>query len=403
VKNRKNRRSRIVAFTTTLTLMCTVNLFAASGRTAPPPWHIHILVTNDDVAANSATVYKIQTDGTLLQDLAVPTRGTGLGIGYFATQRINLVGGYKVNCIYVTDSGSNDIATIEIKNLTLIGRFKGSSSDSGNADGIGVTSTAKYVYASFTGSNTIGTFKVEPACRLRFMNDVPALGLNGGIVAGMKAHGNILVVAYGDGSIESFDISQGTPKSNHDAQNSSGYPNGDLPTGVDISEDGHFAIFGDSNTTASVVEVSDISGGTLAPTVVYTVGSGVNSDNIWLSPDTSLLYVSNNDSGQVSAGYFNPANGTLGASCTSNVLTGFGVTWFNTGGLATQLNTGLGSLLYVAEDGNPSSVAEIVPQKGTAHKKGVQTCSLTELQQSPVGDANSTALRSIGVFPPRLF
>jgi hypothetical protein len=326
-----------------------------------------------------------------------------LGIGYFATQRINLVGGYKVNCIYVTEGGSNDIATIEIKNLALIGRFKGSSSDSGDADGIGVTSTAKYVYASFTGSNTIGTFKVEPGCRLRFVDDVPALGLNGGIVAGMKAHGSILVVAYGDGSIESFDITQGTPKSNHDAQNSSGYPNGDLPAGVDISEDGHFAIFGDSNTSASVVEVSDISSGRLAPTVVYTVGSGVNSDNVWLSPDTSLLYISNNNSGQVSAGYFDPTNGTFGASCTSNVLTGFGVTWFNTVGLATQLNSGLGGLLYVAEDGNPSSVAEIVPQKGTAHKKGVQTCSLTELSQSPVGDANSTALRSIGVFPPRLF
>lgn len=395
--------SRIVAFTITLTLLCTANLFAATGPRVPPPWDIHILVTNDDAIVNTATIYQIQSDGSLLQSLVVPTTGTGLGTGYLATSRVDVVRGKNNNCIYLSDAGSNDVATIAIKTLALVGTFKGSASDSGSADGIGLTSTAKYLYASFTGSNTIGTFKIVAGCHLRFVGDVKAKGLNGGIVAGMKANGNILVVAYADGSIQSFNISKGKPKSDLDEQNSTGYPSGNLPAGVDISEDGHFAIFGDTNTTASVVEVSDISSGKLTPSIVYNVGFGVNSSNVSLSPDTSLLYISNNDSGQVSAGYFNPSSGTLGASCTSNVLTGFGVTWFETGGLAAQTNTGLGSVLYVAEDGNPSSVGEIIPQKGTDPNKAVQTCSLTEIPQSPASDPNSIALRSIGVYPPRLF
>lgn len=402
MKNWKKLSSRIA--TLTATTMCAVTLFAASGPQVLPPWGNHFLVTNDDAIVNTATFYGIRTNGTIKQKLVVPTGGTGLGTGYYATGRVGIMQGKFNKCVFISDGGSSDIASILVNTLTVAGNFKGSSTDSGNAEGIGLARSGRYLYASFTGSNTIGTFKIMAGCQLSFIGDVSTQGLNGGIVDGMAANGKILVVAYADGSIQSFNIAKGLPKSNGDAQNSTGYSNGNLPAGVDISEDGHYAIFGDANLTASVVEVSNISSGKLTPTVVYNIGTGVNSNNVWLSPDTSLLYVSNNASGQVSAGFFNPTNGTFGASCTSNVLTGFSTTWFATGALATELNTGLGGVLYVAEDGrgSPSSIGEIIPQKGT-YSKGVSTCTLTEIMQSPASDPNSTALLSIGVYPPRLY
>jgi 6-phosphogluconolactonase (cycloisomerase 2 family) len=401
VKNWKMHNSRTIVLTTTLMLMCSAGLFATSRPTVPPPW-IYVLVTNDDAIVNTATFYQIESDGSLVQETVIPTTGTGLGSGYYATNRVGLLHSKPDKCIYISDGGSSDIATIAVQTLTLVGTFKGSASDSGTADGIGLAHGGRFLYASFTGSNTIGIFRTTPGCQLRFLGDVKAKGLNGGTVDGMAANGNILVVAYADGSIESFNITKDKLKSNGDLQNSTGFASGDLPTGVDISQDGHYAIFGDENTSASVVEVSDISSGKLTPTVVSVVGSGIDSDNVYLSPDDSLLYISNNDSGQVSAAYFDPTSGTFGASCTSNVLTGFGTTWFETASLATQLNTGLGSVLYVAELGNPSSIGEIIPQKGTDHKD-VQTCSMTEMTGSPVSDPQSVALRSIGVYPPRLF
>ena len=85
----------------------------------------------------------------------------------------------------------------------------------------------------------------------------------------------MLVVAYADGSIESFNVSNGLPVSNGDAQNSTGYINAgsNFPEGVDITSDGHWALFGDSSINTTV-EVSDISSGRLTATRQYTVAGG---------------------------------------------------------------------------------------------------------------------------------
>src|SRR5208283_3105052 len=159
--------------------------------------------------------------------------------------------------------------------------------------------------ASFTDDSTIGTFQVKPGCKLSFVGDTAVGGLQGGTIDGMVLHGNIMVVTYGDGSIESFDISAGTPVSNGDEQNSTGYSHGGntYPSGVDITQDGHYTIFGDTSVS-TVVEVSDISSGKLTPTVVYRLGKGINSSNILLSPDETLLYISNNQSGTITAAFF---------------------------------------------------------------------------------------------------
>jgi len=217
------------------------------------------------------------------------------------------------------------------------------------------------------------------------------------VIDGMVIHGSIMVATYGDGSIESFNISGGVPVSNGDKQNSTGSRGGNTyPTAIDITQDGHFAIFGDTSPF-NVVEVSDISSGKLTPTVVYRLGVARNSSNILLSPDETLLYISNNQGGKVTAAFFDKNTGKLTKGCVSSYLKGFVTNWSYVGALAMQRTTGTGGLLYVAEFGAPSSIG-VINVKSSGGK-----CTLTESSSSPVADPDSPGLLSIGAFPPRPF
>lgn len=371
------------------------NLFGAGAA--------HYVVTNDDVVkanANSATFYLAEGNASaplLVQKFVVPTGGTGVGGGDFATAQVSVLHSSSQSCVYVADGGSSDVAGVLVSSKKVSGKFTGSSTDSGSYYGIGLAMNDSYLYAGFTGSDTIATFQVLAGCTLSFLGDISVSGLNGGWVDGMALNGTIMVVAYGDGSIQSFNIAGGVPVPNNDLQNSTGYyGDGNLPAAVDITEDGHYAIFGDVSLS-SVVEVSDISSGQLTPTVVYSLGPGINSSNVRLSPDETLLYISNNFSGQVTAAFFDATTGILSSGCTSGVLKGSKRRSY-TGNLATLDPSGTGTVLYVAEGGGSVSYVGIVEVQSSAGQ-----CTLTEAAHSPVIDKHGHALMSIGTFPPRPF
>ena len=210
---------------------------------------------------------------------------------------------------------------------------------------------------------------------------------------------NMLIATFTDGSIESFDISAGTPLANGDEQYSSATlmsQDATYPNSVDITRDGHYAIFGDTSTLM-VVEVSDISSGKLAPTVVYTSTASISSSNIMLSPDESLLYVVNTQGASVSAMFFDSSSGKLSTGCTSGRIKGQSANWSYLGGLAPISETGNGGGVYVAEFGNPAGIA-MVRLDSSAGK-----CSLQEAWKSPFADLFSQGLLSIATFPPRDF
>jgi 6-phosphogluconolactonase (cycloisomerase 2 family) len=224
-------------------------------------------------------------------------------------------------------------------------------------------------------------------------------GLQGGFIDGMAIHGNLLVATYGDGSIESFNIASGPPVSNGDEQNSTAYlksQGATYPNGVEITKDGHYALFGDT-ATSTVVEVSDISSGKLGKTVMFSLGLAVSSSNILLSPDETLLYISNTQGDKITAASFNKATGKLSTGCASSRLKGYSSSWSYLAALALESNAGTGGVIYVAEFGSLSSIA-MVQVTSTGGK-----CSLKELSGSPVADPNSSGLLSIGSFPPRSF
>ncbi len=131
--------------------------------------------------------------------------------------------------------------------------------------------------------------------------------------------------------------------------------------------------------------------------MVYHLGNAINASNILLSPDETLLYISNNQSGKITAAFFDKSTGTLSKGCVSRFLKGFVSDWSYTASLALQKTTGTGDMLYVAEYGAPSSIGEIeVTSSGGK-------CTLTESSKSPIADPNSPGLLSIGAFPPRPF
>jgi 6-phosphogluconolactonase (cycloisomerase 2 family) len=380
--------------TPVLLSLCFASSFAVS---ADQP---HYVISNDDVPpslATSVTIYTVATDGQLTLKTKVLTGQGGIGGGYFAANRVNVLDSGNADCVYVSNAQTGEIQGISIKTLKIDGHANGSKKDTGASNGVGLAMNAKYLYASFTDFSTIGTFQVLPGCKLKFVSDITVAGLQGGIVDGMVIHGNMMVVTYGDGSIESFNISAGAPVSNGDEQNSTGSRRGNTyPSGIDITQDGHYAIFGDTSPF-TIVEVSDISSGKLTPTVVYRLGNALNSSNVLLSPDETLLYISNNQSGKLTAAFFDKTTGILSKGCVSRALKGFVTDWSYTASLALEQTTGTGGMVYVAEFGAPSSIGEIeVTSSGGK-------CTLTESSKSPIADPNSPGLLSIGAFPPRPF
>jgi 6-phosphogluconolactonase (cycloisomerase 2 family) len=382
-----------------LTPVLVVGLCFASGFAvgADQP---HYVVTNDDVPPSlgtSVTFYTIATNGQLALKTKVLTGQGGIGGGYFAANRVNVLDSGNAECVYASNAQTGEILGISVKTVKIDGHANGSKKDTGASNGIGLAMNPQYLYASFTDFSTIGTFQVLPGCKLKFVSDITVAGLEGGIVDGMVLHGNMMVVTYGDGSIESFNISAGVPVSNGDEQNSTGSRRGNTyPSGIDITQDGHYAIFGDTSPF-TIIEVSDISSGKLTPTVVYRLGNAINSSNVLLSPDETLLYISNNQSGKLTAAFFDKTNGTLSKGCVSRALKGFVTDWSYTASLAFEQTTGTGGMVYVAEFGAPSSIGEIeVTSSGGK-------CTLTESSKSPIADPNSPGLLSIGAFPPRPF
>ena len=356
------------------------------------------LVTNDDIAPdipNTATFYTIDADGTLGATTSVVTGGGGIAGGFFAAARVIVVPSGSDACVFVSDALSGDIVGIDAATRKFAGLFRGGPTDSGTANGIGFAASATYLYANFTSTSTIATFEMQSGCQLAFVSDIHAGGLNGGVPDGMAAGGGILVVTYGDGSIESFNISGGEPVSNGDLQNSTGAADDYLPNGVIVTGDGHYAIFGDAST-ASVVEVSDISSGMLTPTLVYPLGPAWNSGSVRLSPDETVLYVSNDSAGQVTAGFFNSVTGQIQPGCTSASLAGFYTAFSYIGGAGLQLATGSGGIVYVPEYGlgGPSRIGMLqFTRSGSA-------CMLTEAPASPVTDPRATSeVLSIAVYP----
>lgn len=355
------------------------------------------LITNDDWFAGGISFYTIGAGGELTFATAVPGPGFGIGGGYFGMDRLAVLDNANGQCVFASDALTGEVFGMVPGSGLVAGSATGSSADTGVSNGIGVAASGQYLYASFSDASRIGTFQIQTGCLLTFVNDVVVGGLNGGIVDGMALHGNLLIATYTDGSIESFNIASGIPVPNGDKQFSSASSDGETyPNGIDITQDGHFAIFGDTSTS-EVVEVSDISSGRLTATTVFRTQTGISSSNVILSPDETILYISNTQGDAVSAAFFDKNTGRITPGCRSGKIRGYVEAWSYLGGMALQQTTGNGGGVYVAEFGGPSGIGVVnLTVDGSR-------CTLREAHGSPVSDQYSFGLLSLGRVPPRAF
>jgi 6-phosphogluconolactonase (cycloisomerase 2 family) len=360
------------------------------------------VVTNDDAAfpfPTGASIYAVGANGLPVFQQRVATGGFGIGGGYFGMNRIAVLNRSDQQCVYSTEAGSGNIVGISLTTFTVGGIATGSNTDAGTSNGIGLALNNNYLYASFSDSNTIGTFQIQSGCSLAFVGDTSAVGLGGGGINAMALHSTMLITTYTDGSIESFDISGGTPLSNGDKQASSARVKSQgaiYANSVDITSDGHYALFGDTSTSFNV-EISDISSGKLTKTTVYKSMASISSSTVMLSPDESLLYVINTQGASVSALFFDKNAGKLSGGCTSNAVKGLSKNYSYLTGVSLINQTGNGGGVYVAEFGSSSGIAMV-----TLTSSG-KKCMMQEVSGSPVSDINSPGLLSIGTYPPRSF
>jgi 6-phosphogluconolactonase (cycloisomerase 2 family) len=373
-------------------------LLAATGLATGAARYV---VTNDDQTfpTTGVSFYLVGANGVLTLHQHVSTGGFGIGGGYFGANRIGVLDSGKNRCVFASEAATGDIVGISVATLTAGTGARGSETDTGTSNGIGLVMNDQFLYASYTDSSTIGTFKVQGNCSLTFVNDTAVAGLQQGVINGMALHDKMLIATYSDGTIESFDIESGPPISHGDKQYSTGFKTtqgASYANSIDITKDGRYAIFGDTSTSL-MVEVSDISCGKLKKTAVYKSGASINSSNVMLSPDETLLYVANTQGASVTALHFDKTTGKLSAGCTSPALRGLSGRYSYLVGMALISASGNGGGVYVAEFGSSLGIAVV----SLDVSGGV--CTLQEAAKSPVTDANSPGLLSIGSFPPRSF
>jgi hypothetical protein len=404
---------------------------------------------NNDHAPNLNTATMFKKTGTGLATTLAPsggipyaTGGTGwAGGSSFRYSALKNQAAFNVSakpCLFISDPGpstgyaSGDIAVFNIAasgTLTLTGRYAAPATNLGNLYGIALAGGNGYLYAAYSHSKTIATFKATwngTACILDYLTTISAVGKSGGVVDGMSLSPNfaLVVVAYGDGSVQSFKTTTtGLVPTCALAQNSAGFTdgNGGIPAGVDITADSHYAIFGDannSNTAVAELEVAPIPipcvsggatvtldfGGPIVANSTY-LGPGIHSKNVWLSPNGLFIYVTNTESHQITTvAYVEPFGLSLATGCTSghtNPTLLHPGSYVKPGEIQTVSPTiGTGSGLYVAEYGDPSEVALLAVD--------VAGCT-EETTPSPVPDTSSNYVTqvfgswSLNAWPPRLF
>jgi hypothetical protein len=417
-----------------------VSVAAVAVTLLSPQLQAQYVYVNDNNAGsglNTATGFVAVAGPALAIVTGSPFATTSTGYASFPApnQQVAISYSSTQNCLFVSDPLGNtafptgDFAAFTINpgngSLTLVGNFNDPSNTSGANKLLPLAIDRRlgfvYLFAAFTGEGKIAFYKINTStCQAFWSTSTTAVGLSGSPVMSMavsKAGPHVLVVSYGDGSIQSFKIGGGTLTPLL-IFNSTGFTNqSGRPMSVDITKNGKYAVFGDAQPGVAEVEVAKIlsPSGNLAPTIDYggpasasglNLAPGIDSQDVWLSPGIVLgnfyLYITNNGSGQVTTARINQTTGIVSnaGTCTAgftNPTTLNPLSWTRAAGLHTLKTTGAGVGLAVGENGTPSSVALLAIQNASGCTK--------ETSASPFIDPNSnftfTGLESVDVFPSR--
>jgi 6-phosphogluconolactonase len=324
----------------------------------------YVYANNDDDSGgdhNIVTAFKVSNTGQMSVINTYQTGGLGTG-GYNAVSTVAATRIGSNDCLFVSNGGSNNISafTIDPTNgtLTAVSGSPFASGGEGNNYDIGLAvADNKLLFAGNTVSDNLSVFVIKSNCALNLGNTYSVPGSPDGMK--VTPNGKFLIEAN-VGSPDSWQIN-----SNGTLTELGPFPAHGTAAGVDISCDGKTAYFGDAGTNTEVEVYSISTTGQLTEINDYTNTNGQNSNNVMLSADGKLLYVSETVSNQVET----LTVGTNGGLTYDSVVS-LNVMQFNsTLGMAT-VQSGKG--IFVAED-SPAQIAVL----------GAHGTSLKEVTNSP--------------------
>jgi 6-phosphogluconolactonase (cycloisomerase 2 family) len=260
------------------------------------------IVTNDNVfnATNSTTVLQVNNAGKVKVLKTYTTGGASSGGSYFAVTGVTWAHTSSNYCVFVSNGGASTIAAFTLAPSTGVLTTVAGSPFSYGVSGaqqfsIGLAQAGnKYLFAGNTAFNSISELQISPTCGLTLVKTYSVPGPPDGMK--VTPNGKFLIAAY-LGQVDSFSINPTTGALTElGPLTSQG-----TAAGVEISCDSSTAYFGDAATNIQVEVFSISSSGKLAELNNFNDSSGVNSNNVLLSPDGSTLYVSNTMSNQITA------------------------------------------------------------------------------------------------------
>ena len=328
--------------------------------------------TNDNIAsANSATVLSVDTTGSLkvLQTYSTGGMGSGGGSDY-GSQPIAAARTSANWCLFVSNARSSSIAAFRINlNNGQLTKVSGSPfSDGASGEQMSGISLAvgesKLLFAANPESDSISVMKISSDCGLSLVGTVSLSYAP--LALKVTPNGSYLIASY-LGPVDSFSINYkaGT------ITELGPFPSKGAPAGIDIRCDSAMVFFGDANATTEVEVFAIHSDGQLSEVSNFTHPSGSNSNNVLLSANQSKLYVSNNQSNQI----------TVLSAGKSGELTFDSITTLHKPGeYALGLATNkAGNLLLVSEVNDPESIGVLAATGKT----------LIEVPDSPFGVVNN--------------
>lgn len=224
----------------------------------------YVVVNNDYVFANSASVYELNaTTGKLKLVTVLETGGLGEPQNPAQNNFLDVEQAISPNasCLFVLDPQSNDIASFsKALNYAEVGRYTNTAVNSNyNGSSLALTPNGKFLYATYSGSENLGAWAVNSDCSLTFIAAyVPLEGQGFFSSLRVSPNGAYLVVPYGNDA-ELFTIDQNSGVlTDMGFVSYAGLPScrkfpGCDPAGIDFTKDSKVVVFGNLFTYPSAM------------------------------------------------------------------------------------------------------------------------------------------------------
>ena len=338
------------------------------------------VLTNDENAANSASIFKLNTsNGSLSLVQTLQTGGESLGGGFYAAE--TQVISPNAACIFVADGGAPDIAAFsKATHYAKVGNYSNPALMGGTDMPMIENRQGTLLYAAYESSFNIGVWTINPDCSLTIANIYSAPPFLGSMA--ITHDGKTLLTTYEIvNKIGSWSISGSTLTNNgqvkaivKDASS------------IAVTNDDQVVIIGTAYNAAhpSTLITAQLPGFTNQQ--AWMLGPGYSAGSVALSPDAAAgsgcLYIGNTGDGSSGTA------GMTGVSFTENPLN---LTYVNN--VTSALPTYVGSINTITNQGDGAAIYA-AESAGYIGVYAVKTdCSVKLVKESL--DPNSTFLLSL--------